>query len=72
VRAKLRDDRRPATRSNQTWAMDFVRDQLAAGRKLRVLTIVDTFSRCSPALEPGFSFRRTDVVDVLERVGRQV
>ena len=30
--------------------MDFVHDQLATGRKLRVLTIVDTFSRFSPAL----------------------
>lgn len=26
VKAKLRDDRRPATRSNETWAMDFVHD----------------------------------------------
>jgi hypothetical protein len=25
--------------------MDFVHDQLATGRKLRVITIVDTFSR---------------------------
>jgi putative transposase len=38
VKAKLREDRRPATRSNETWAMDFVHDQLATGRKLRVLT----------------------------------
>jgi transposase InsO family protein len=37
-----------------------------------VLTIVDTFSRFSPALEPRFTFRGTDVVEVLERVGRQV
>jgi putative transposase len=72
VKAKLREDRRPATRSNETWAMDFVHDQLASGRKLRVLTIVDTFSRFSPALEPRFSFRGTDVVEVLERVGREV
>ncbi len=50
VKAKLRDDRRPATRSNQTWAMDFVHDQLASGHKLRVLTIIDTFSRFSPGL----------------------
>jgi putative transposase len=57
VTAKLRDDRKPATRSNETWAMDFVHDQLATGRKLRVLTIVDTFSRYSPALEPRFTFR---------------
>ena len=67
VKAKLRDDRRPATRSNETWAMDFVHDQLATGRKLRVLTIVDTFSRFSPALEPRFTFRGADVVEVLER-----
>ena len=52
--------------------MDFVHDQLATGRKLRVLTIVDTFSRFSPALEPRFTFRGTDVVEVLERVGREV
>ena len=71
VKAKLRDDRRPATRSNETWAMDFVHDQLATGRKLRVLTIVDTFSRFSPAVEPRFNFRGADVVEVLERVGRQ-
>ena len=45
VKAKLREDRRNATRPNETWAMDFVHDQLATVRKLRVLTIVDTFSR---------------------------
>ncbi len=37
-----------ATQPNETWAMDFVHDQLATGRKLSVLTIVDTFSRFSP------------------------
>ena len=42
VKAKLRDDRRPATRSNETWTVDFVHDQLATGTKLRVLTIIDT------------------------------
>jgi putative transposase len=72
VKAKLRGDRTPATRSNETWAMDFVHDQLATGRKLRVLTIVDTFSRFSPAVEPRFTFRGADVVEVLERVGREV
>jgi putative transposase len=71
VKAKLRDDRRPATRSNETW-VDFVHDQLATGRKLRVLTIVDTFSRFSPAVEPHFNFRGADVVEVLEKVGREV
>ena len=62
VKAKLREDRRNATRPNETWAMDFVHDQLATGTKLRVLTIVDTFSRFSPAIEPRFKFRGADVV----------
>ena len=35
VTAKLRDDRKPATRSNETWAMDFVHDQLATGQAPR-------------------------------------
>jgi putative transposase len=71
VKAKLRTAE-PATRSNETWAMDFVHDQLATGTKLRVLTIVDTFSRFSPAIEPRFNFRGADVAEVLERVGRAV
>ncbi|KXF76504.1 hypothetical protein ATN84_25670 [Paramesorhizobium deserti] len=36
------------------WAMDFVHDQLATGKKLRVLTVVDTFSRYVPVLDPRF------------------
>jgi len=72
VKAKLREGRQPAVRANETWAMDFVHDQLATGRKLRVLTIVDTFSRFSPAIEPRFTFRGCDVVEVLEQVGRRV
>ena len=71
VKAKLRDDRRPAERANETWAMDFVHDQLATGRKIRVLTIVDTFTRYAPAIEPRFGYRAGDVIDVLERVGRE-
>jgi putative transposase len=55
-----------------TWAMDFVHDQLATGRRLRVLTVVDIFFRFSPALEPRFTFRGTDVVELLERVCSEV
>lgn len=70
VKAKLRDDRTAAVRTNDVWAMDFVHDQLAMGTKIRVLTIVDTFSRFSPAVEPRFRFRGADVVETLDRVGR--
>jgi putative transposase len=72
VKAKLREDRREATQVNENWAMDFVHDQLATGRKLRVLTIVDTFSRFSPVIEPRFRFRGADVVAILESVCRHV
>jgi putative transposase len=72
VKAQLRVDRQSATQANETWAMDFVHDQLATGRKLRVLTIIDTFSRYSPAIEPRFTFRAAEVVEILEQVGRQI
>jgi len=72
VKAKLREDRRDAVRANETWAMDFVHDQLATGRRLRVLTIVDTFSRYVPALDPRFSYRGEDVVATLEQVCSEV
>ena len=68
VKAKLRDDRTAALHPNETWAMDFVHDQLATGRKLRILTVVDTFSRFSPVLDPRFSYRGQDVVRTLEEV----
>jgi hypothetical protein len=41
------------------------------GRVVGVLTIVDTFTRYAPAIEPRFGYRAGDVVDVLERVGRE-
>jgi putative transposase len=70
VKAALRADRTPPSRVNGIWAMDFVHDQLALGTKIRVLTIVDTFSRYAPAVEPRLRFRGGDVVETLERVGR--
>lgn len=48
VKAKLREDRAEAVGPNDVWAMDFVHDQLTTGRKIRVLTVVDTFSRYVP------------------------
>jgi len=72
VKAKLREDRSVAVAANETWAMDFVHDQLATGRKLRVLTIVDTWSRFSPADDPRFSYRAGDVVATLDRVCAEV
>lgn len=52
--------------------MDFVHDQLATGRKLRILTIIDTHSRFAPATDPRFCYSGEDVVQTLQRVCRQV
>jgi IS5 family transposase len=52
--------------------MDFVHDQLATGRKLRILTVVDTYSRLSPVVDPRFSYRGEDVVSTLEQACREI
>ena len=72
VKAKLREDRHEAVGPHDVWAMDFVHDQLATGRKIRILTMVDTFSRYVPTLDPRFSYRGEDVVRTLEEVCLQI
>jgi putative transposase len=67
VKAKLREGRADAPAANEVWAMDFVHDQLFDGRKIRVLTIIDTFTRLSPAIDVRQSYRGADVVATLER-----
>lgn len=57
---------------SSVWAMDVVHDQLATGKKLRVLTVVDTFSRYVPVLDVRYSYRGEDVVATLDRVCRKV
>jgi len=57
VKAKLREDRQETVEPNDVWAMDFVHDQLALGRRLRILTVVDTHSRFCPAADPRFTSR---------------
>lgn len=57
VKAKLRDDRADAVGPNDVWAMDFVHDQLATGKKLRILTVVDTLPRYVPVLDTRYSYR---------------
>jgi putative transposase len=43
--AQLRQPERLATHINQIWIMDFVADNLFDGRKLRMRTVVDCFTR---------------------------
>ena len=47
---------RQHTAANQEWALDFAHDVLAAGRTIRVLSVVDAFTRECLALEVDTSF----------------
>jgi putative transposase len=44
-----------------------VYDQLFNGRKIRVLTVVDSFTRLSSAIDARYSYRGADVVATLEQ-----
>jgi putative transposase len=52
------------------WAMDFVHDQTGEGGRIRLLTVVDHFTRESPAITVGRALRAEDVVRTLERLRR--
>lgn len=55
------------TAPNQEWALDFVSDGIANGRGIRILTVVDGFTRECPAIEVGVSLGSRRVTRVLER-----
>ena len=56
------------TAANQEWAMDFAHDVLAAGRSIRVLSIVDAFTRECLALEVDTGFASRRVTRVLDQI----
>ena len=53
---------------NQEWSLDFVCDALGTGRAVRVLSIVDNFTRECLALETDTSFASLRVTRVLDDV----
>ena len=55
------------TGPNQEWAMDFIVDGLATGRMVRILSVVDAYTRECVALEADFSLGSGRVTRVLER-----
>ena len=56
------------TAPNQEWAADFVSDVTAGGQRLRVLCVIDSFTRECLALEVDTSLPSRRVTRVLERV----
>lgn len=62
---------RPPTpqRANEQWALDFLQDALASGRTIRVLSVMDVFTREALVLEVDTSLPGSRVVRVLDRLG---
>ena len=56
------------TTIDQVWSMDFVSDSLFNGRRIRALTVVDTYSRECLAIHVDTSITSSDVVTVLDSV----
>jgi putative transposase len=56
------------TAANQEWAIDFAHDVVAAGRVIRVLSVVDVFTRECLALEVDTGFASRRVTRVLDEV----
>jgi putative transposase len=55
-------------RPNERWGLDFVSDALASGRRLRLLCVLDLFTREALAIEVDVSLPGSRVVAVLERL----
>jgi len=61
-----------AERPNQVWALDFQSDETAEGRQIRLLNVVDEFTRESLAVEVERSFTADATVEVLERLVKEL
>ena len=59
-----------AVRPNAVWSYDFVHDQLVDGRALKMLCVIDEYTRECLAIEVGASLRAQDVILTLSRLMR--
>ena len=66
--ARLRQPKQLVQRINEIWSMDFVADALFDGRRLRMLTIVDNYTRECLAIEVGQRLTGENVAEVLTRI----
>jgi putative transposase len=56
------------TSANQEWALDFLHDAVECGRAIRVLSVVDAYTRECLALEVDTSFSSRRVTRVLDAI----
>jgi putative transposase len=55
-----------AERPNQVWSWDLVHDQTEHGRTLRILTLIDEYTKQALAIHVGYSIRAVDAIRVLK------
>lgn len=60
-----------AAGANQVWTYDFVFDQSLSGKSLKMLTLIDEYTRECLAVEVGVSIKSERVRQVLEKVCRE-
>lgn len=53
---------------NEQWSMDFVSDSLHNGRRFRILTVVDDFTKESPVIETDTSIGGKRLIRIMERI----
>jgi putative transposase len=64
----IRRNRHIASRPNERWSLDFIYDQLSDGRRIKLLTIMDEYTRESLQVSVAKSIRGKDVVLGLEKI----
>ena len=69
--AAIREQSCAPSRANERWAMDFVHDTLSGGGRMRVLAVIDVYTRECVALRAGRGFRGDDVVRILTEACKQ-
>jgi putative transposase len=57
-----------AEKANQVWTYDFVFDQSLSGKSLKMLTLIDEYTRECLAVEVGISIKSERVKQILQRV----
>lgn len=57
-----------ALSTNEVWAMDFMSDRLVYGKKIRILNVIDTYSRECLLIAVSSSFPSTEVIKQLEAI----
>ena len=58
--------RHKPTHRNHVWSYDFVTDRTEDGRQLKLLVVIDEFTRECLAIEPARSFKGRDVIGLLQ------